>query len=272
MIAGPIAVVLEPGCSAVNVVRLANDFIREGYVIVRGVISPDVCANLRNELDRIYLDFPGNHPDQGYGEILRVKLFYYSKLIRDHIDYSPVIDVVEKILGSNCHLIANTSARNYKGFATSNWHVDDELIFPLPDGVEHDERVQIPCHVLNAQWYLTDVGIDDGPTQIVPFSHRSGRNPPPTDESAPPIYREHLVQSIVVKAGDVCLQHSQVWHRGAPVLSDKRRYLLQYAYGRRSFSQRLHPFVNFKYPECVLEGASQRRLRLLGFHDRGPWG
>jgi hypothetical protein len=250
----------------------AADFIRQGYVVIPDAITPEVCAGMRSELDRIYREYPSSHPDQGYGEILRGKLFHYSTLIRDHIDHAPIIDVVEAILGKECHLIGNNSALNDKAYHPSPWHVDDDLMFPLPEGVEHDDRVVIPCHALNTMWYLTDVGIDDGPTQVVPFSHRAGRHQPLDADTNSPTYRGNSAHSIVVKAGSVALQHSQIWHRRDQVRSDKTRYLLQYSYGRRSFSQRMYPFVNCSYPDQVLEGASPRLRRLLGFHERGAWG
>ena len=253
---------------------LAKTFQREGYVVIPNVISREKCAIFREEIDRIYRDVPCTAPEQGYGDWLRVKLFHYSDHFASHIDYSPVYDVVEAVLGNNCHLIANNIVRNGKDFSISTWHVDEELLFPLPDGVEFDERIELPCFSVNTQWYLTDVGPDDGPTQVVPFSHRAGKQPPKGGQGVDdlPSYKEHAAKSLLVTAGDVALQHAQVWHRGAPVLSDKTRYLLQYSYGKRCFAQRFHPFTGYDLPAHVKANATARQLRLYGFHGRGPWG
>ncbi len=251
---------------------MATTFRREGYVVIPNVISREKCAQFRSEIDRIYREVPSTAPEQGYGDWLRVKLFHYSDIFAQHIDYSPVIDVVEAILGSNCHLIANNIVRNGKEFAITTWHCDEELLFPLPAGVELDERIELPCFSLNTQWYLTDVGPDDGPTQVVPYSHRAGQHPPKVGPDELPSYKQHAAKSLIVNAGDVALQHAQVWHRGAAVLSDKTRYLLQYSYGKRCFAQRFFPFTGYTLPEHVKAKATARQLRLYGFHGRGPWG
>ncbi|MBA3707424.1 MAG: phytanoyl-CoA dioxygenase family protein [Planctomycetes bacterium] len=259
-------------CNPNDIQAMARRFLREGYLVIPAVISRDACAMFRGEVDRIFDEVPCTAEDQGYGEWLRVKLFQYSREIASHMDLSPVIDVVEAVLGANCHLISNNVVRNDRRYAISEWHVDEEVLFPLPNGVEHDERVELPCLSLNSQWYLTDVGPDDGPTQVVPYSHRSGRMPPPTDPARQPSYGKHGAVSLLAKAGDVVLQHAQIWHRGAPVLSDRTRYMMQYSYGRRCFSQRFHPFTGYRVPEHVLAAATPRQRRLLGFHERGPWG
>jgi ectoine hydroxylase-related dioxygenase (phytanoyl-CoA dioxygenase family) len=258
--------------SAEEIQTLARKFIREGYLVIPNVISREKCAEFRAEIDRIFRDVPSTAPEQGYGEWLRVKLFHYSELIAAHMDFSPVIDIAEAVLGINCHLIANNVVRNGKGYAISNWHVDEELLFPLPDGVEFDERIEMPCFSINSQWYLTDVGADDGPTQVVPFSHRSGKQPPRVGPDELPAYKQHAAKSLIVNAGDVALQHSQVWHRGAPVRSENTRYLLQYSYGKRCFAQRFFPFLGYDLPEHVKAKATARQMRLFGVHARGPWG
>jgi ectoine hydroxylase-related dioxygenase (phytanoyl-CoA dioxygenase family) len=264
------ATIAAPTTSLSDTQRYAADFMRDGYCVIPNVINRETCVQLRAEIDRIFTAVPATDPEQGYGEGLRVKLFQYSQLIREHIDYSPVIDVVEQILTANCHLISNNIVRNDKSWAISNWHVDEDVLFPLPDGVELDPRVVPLCYILNSQWYLTDVGADDGPTQVVPCSQRAGKHPPKGVEA--PEFKEHAPVSIIASAGDVCLQNSQVWHRGAPVKSNNTRYLLQFSYGRRCIAQRFHPFINYRMPEEVFAGASPRRKRLLGFHPRGPWG
>jgi len=256
--------------SEAEIEKLAQEFLETGSLIVRNVISREMCGRIRDEIDRIFREVPENDPTQSYGPFLRTRLFEYSELIAAHLDYAPIIDLAEKILGKQCHLVSNNVVRNDRKHAISTWHADEEVMFPLPEGVDWPEGATPPCHCFNSQWYLTDVSTDDGPTEVVPYSHRSGKNPPHNVEA--PEYKGHKVQQVIVKAGDVCLQHSQVWHRGAPVKSDKTRYMMQYSYGRRSFAQRLFPFVNYQIPKHVEAAATPRQLRVLGKHSKGPWG
>lgn len=66
--------------------------------------------------------------------------------------------------------------------------------------------------------------------------------------------------------------NSQTWHRGAQNESERVRYLVTTAYGRRFISQRFFPFLNYQMAPHVLGGAPMRLLRLLGQHEKGPYG
>jgi ectoine hydroxylase-related dioxygenase (phytanoyl-CoA dioxygenase family) len=122
---------------------------------------------------------------------------------------------------------------------------------------------------VNVQIALTDIpSPEHGPTQVVPTSHRSGSRPPAQD----PVFDGHGPLSILARAGDAYLQDSQVWHRGAPNLSERTRYLYQICFGRRMIAQRLYPYLNYRAPDQVMDGAGERLLRVLGKHRVGSWG
>jgi len=126
----------------------------------------------------------------------------------------------------------------------------------------------MPCFVVTAMYYLNDVPMELGPTQIVPGSHRSGALPPTSPDQlacdgAGPV-------SLVARAGDCVVLNGQTWHRGATNRSDHHRIVLQVTYGKRFISQRIWPFVNFSFPREVWDAAPPRRL--LGEHPHGPYG
>ena len=116
---------------------------------------------------------------------------------------------------------------------------------------------------------LTDIpSVEYGPTQCVPGSHYAGRTP---NDPKDPVFEGRRADSILCKAGDIYLQHSQVWHRGAPNTSNRTRYLLQQCYSRRYVSQKFYPLLNYRMPDQVLEGANERLLRVLGKHAKGAY-
>jgi ectoine hydroxylase-related dioxygenase (phytanoyl-CoA dioxygenase family) len=194
-------------------------------------------------------------------------MFLRGGLFEELIDRSPVIDFVEAILGNDCHLIAENAIHTRPGEGIDRWHVDETVHFPRPRGVPLDPRIPVPCFVVQALYYLVDVDEEIGPTQFVPGSQRSGREPDAelNYEGTGPI-------SVLARAGDCTLQNGQTWHRGATNLSwDRTRVVQQVGYGRRFFAQRFYPFVNFRMPEDLLARSSPRRQRLLGAHPRGPY-
>jgi len=126
--------------------------------------------------------------------------------------------------------------------------------------------------VFTIQILLSDVpDVAHGPTQFVPGSHYSGRIP---NDLGAPSWGGAGVQSILGKAGDIYLHNGQCWHRGAPNASDRTRYLLQHAYGRRWVAQRFYPFTGYTLPAHVSERISQdpRARRILGHHPKGAYG
>ena len=129
--------------------------------------------------------------------------------------------------------------------------------------------------MLFRSYYLCDVDAELGPTEFVPTSHRSGRQPEPADFDAngEPTYEGHKVVRGVGPAGTVVMWNDQTWHHGAKNRStDRVRWVQQVPYGKRFISQRFYPFVNYRMPEEVIERANPRRRSLLGLHGIGAYG
>ncbi len=256
--------------SAEQTARLVDTFRREGYVHLGNVLTPGEVRGLRERIDAIFDDPTSEQTGHRTGGYFLLRIFEKDNMFRDMLVREPIISLVETLLGPDCHLLNDGVVRNDPGQALAQWHVDDRVYFPLPEGIQsHDRRIPMPIMAINVQVLLSDVPADEyGPTQVVPASHYSGRPPAKQD----PTFEGRGATSILGKAGDVYLQDSQTWHRGAPNTSDRRRYLYQMAYGPRSQSQRLYPYLNYKAPDHVLQDASERLLRVLGKHEMGAWG
>jgi hypothetical protein len=256
---------------AARVAQLRADFDRDGYVHIPGVLQPQEIEALKAGVDRVFDNPRWAASDNLYGDYVAVRLFETDPIFEDMLTREPIIGLVESILGQDCHLVAENVVRNATGQAIDNFHVDDALFLPLGEGLErHDARWRLPAYMLTVQIPLTDVEtIEHGPTQYVPGSHYSGRQP--SDRKWPAFEGREPV-SIYSRAGDIYLHNGQCWHRGAPNTSDRRRYLFQLAYGMRWVSQRFYPFVNYRLPEGVYERADARRRRVLGFHPKGAYG
>ena len=258
--------------SEAEIAAIAAEFNREGWVHLPGMLTPGEVSQLHAGIERMRCDPTANamhHANEGMWSFVR--LFERERIFRDMLVREPMISLGEALIGGECHLIADGAVYNPPGTAISSWHVDDGVYFPLPDDIpRHDPRVAIPNMIVNFQMMLTDVPTAEyGPTQVVPRSHYAGRNPDPHED---PVFDGQTPHSILCKAGDLYLQHSQLWHRGAPNLSDRRRCLYQFAYGDRRIAQRFYPFLNYRVPDHVLKDADERLLRLFGKHPKGSYG
>ena len=259
--------------SAEQTKEIIDRYNRDGYVHVPGVLTPGEVAAIKEAADRAFADpkAVANHNVSSPNDLAIVRLFEFDPLFVRLLTREPVISLMEALLGPQCHIIANNLVRNKPGVAIDSFHVDDVLWLPLPPEIPRfDARMTMPNYIVNAHFPLTDVPSDEyGPTQVVPGSHYSGRN---HNDPKNPTWEGRGPVSMLARAGDMYLQHPQAWHRGAPNTSDRVRYLYQQAWGMRFISQRFHPFLNYRMPEHVLEGADERTLRVLGKHPRGAYG
>jgi ectoine hydroxylase-related dioxygenase (phytanoyl-CoA dioxygenase family) len=246
-------------------------FNRDGYVHVGNVLSAEEVAAARAAIDRIFDDPSMDDRNHKYGDIVMTRLFELDRVFVDLITREPLIGLMEQMLGKDCHIIANNAVRNAPGQAIDDFHADDFVWFPLPPEIpRHDPRITLPNFLVNCTYALTDIPSDEyGPLQVVPGSHYSGRQP---EDKKNPSFDGRGPVSVHAKAGDLYLQHPQVWHRGAPNTSNRTRYITGFAWAMRFVAQRFYPFLNYQVPHWVLEGADERMLRALGKHGKGPYG
>lgn len=249
-------------------------FNKHGFAILRSIIPVDHAQYLSELVEWRYGD-PKVHEnaelDLVRGDVSLMRMFEYHYEFRDLLILEPVISLVEQILGTDCHVVAQNALRTPKGKGVVNWHIDDVLFFPFLADMPAIpvETEPLPCYSLNVMILLSDVESEVfGPTQVVAGSHLKGRVP----EYGPILPQGSAQTSLLARAGDVYLVNSQTWHRGAQNESERTRYLLTTTYGRRFISQRFFPFLNYQMPQHVLDGASDRLLRVLGKHKKGPYG
>lgn len=257
--------------SAAQTKAIVDHYNREGCVLMPGILSPDLVGQLKEGVDRIFASERAKYTDTLYGSFIAVRCFEWDNLFRDLLVAEPIISLMETVVGHDCHLIANNIVRNAPGQAIDFFHADPPLFMPLPESVPRfDSRMTIPTFILNVQIALTDIeAVEYGPTQYVSGSHYSGREP---NDKFNPVWEGNEMTSILCKAGDIYLQHGQVWHRGGPNKSTRTRYLLQQSYGMRTIAPRFFPFVDYKMPAHVWDGASERLQRVLGRHPKGAYG
>lgn len=235
-----------------------REFQKLGFVVLPSVLPTRQARDLQELIEQRY-QYATTHEspelDLLRGGVSLMRMFEYHRAFRDLLVLEPVVDLVEAILGADCHVIAQNALRTPRGKGIVNWHIDDALFFPFLADLPTipDDAGSLPCYSLNLLVALTDVDAEEfGPTQVVAGSHLTGREP----EYAPTLPPGVTPTSLLARAGDVYLVNSQTWHRGAQNQTGRVRYVLTTTYGRRFISQRFFPFLNYRMPPQVLDGAS----------------
>ena len=114
--------------------------------------------------------------------MFRYEMFNRSALCQDLAGQRVLLDVIEPLLGDECHIIAQTAWRNPPDPAHAprgqEWHTDAGPHVPRKPGVSWPSDIPYPVFAIAVHVYIDDCGAADGPTAVVPGSHKSGLAPP----------------------------------------------------------------------------------------------
>ena len=250
---------------------------QEGYAVLRGVLGEPELTNAHAAISRIYAERP---PDQRAGvqdEDFRYEMFNKSPEAQRLVGHRAILDVIEPLIGEDCHIIANTCWRNRAGtehrHGGGGWHIDAGPHIPRPPGVDWPDEIPYPVFAVGVHIFLEDCPLECGPTAVIPRSHKSGQ-PPPADRRMDETLTCGGVAPLplVAAAGDVALFVSDVWHRRLPAgAADRGRFFLQVHYARRDIAQRIKTTRTINHLDDAARAriGSKREERLLGLHPPG---
>lgn len=258
------------------------DLERDGFAMARSLFSESDVAELRTELTDL---FETTRPDvrlpdsteEDYADF-RYEALNRSAAAQRAVANPGILEIIEPLLGEDCHVISNTAWRNQPQrekapFDIGNpWHVDAGPHVPRPEGVPWDERIPYPVFMVGCHILLQDCPIESGPTGFVPRSHTSGRLPPEPDGAGNLSYEGEGPAAPIGAAGDVVFFVSDIWHRRMPTgANDTGRFFLQVQYGRRDIAQRLRTtdIVNHLTSDAVARAVSERDRTVVGLHPPG---
>jgi hypothetical protein len=153
---------------------------REGYATLAPLLAPAEVAAVRADVERVYRDCPpdvrNSHMPAGHWDDFRYQMLNRSGPCQELVADRRILDVVEPLLGEDCHVIANTAWRNPPSGASqhggANWHMDAGPHVPRPAGVPWDDRIPYPIFAVAVHVLLQDCPAAAGPTEVLAGSHR----------------------------------------------------------------------------------------------------
>lgn len=257
------------------------DLERDGYVVLRQAFSLEYIAELRSEIESVYessiADSRGGNKGREIDSHFRYEMFNRSAMAQRMVGDRAILDVIEPLLGEDCHIIANTCWRNPSSDTSRHggggWHIDAGPHIPLQDGQSWPDDIPHPVFAIGVHIFLMDCPMECGPTGVIPRSHLSGK-PPPVERhmDAALTWNGSRVKPLIANTGDVAFFVSDVWHRRLPPAEKHSgRFFLQIHYARRDIAQRIKPTtkVNHIDPAALARIDSPRERHLLGLHHQG---
>jgi ectoine hydroxylase-related dioxygenase (phytanoyl-CoA dioxygenase family) len=254
---------------------------RDGLALARGVYSAGEVAALRSEILGIFDSLPSDerYSSRGNdrGKMFRYEMFNRSAMAQAALGRRKILAGLEQVLGDDCHVVACTAWKNPSDPSHAprgqEWHIDGGPHVVRPPGTMWPNDIPYPIFVVAAQIYLEPCRLEDGPTSVVPGSHKSGGLPPHHQRWDLDLsYNDRQCVALVAEPGDVSFVVSDAWHRRLPPRAEGRgRFFLQINYGRREIAQRVlvSERLNPATPEAVERADSLRSQQLIGIHRAG---
>ena len=106
-------------------------------------------------IDEIFATVPAERIREDKEEF-RYELLNRSAACQQCVGQPRILEVIEPLLGEDCHVIANTAWRNPADFAGGPWHCDAGPHIPRREGIDWDDRIPYPVFAVGAHIYLQD--------------------------------------------------------------------------------------------------------------------
>jgi ectoine hydroxylase-related dioxygenase (phytanoyl-CoA dioxygenase family) len=239
----------------------------QGYFIVPDVFTPDEVAEMRAELDRLQAlegEFGGHEVHIEPGALRLSNLFNKSAAFDRCLACHPTMAAAHALLGEITVYSLNARSPAH-GDGQQTLHSD------VPRSAPSDWRL------VNSMIMLDDMTLDNGPTRVVPGSHKwAPLNVPdvnmaevtrvevtPEERAAlpnDPLAPHPLEVKVTGRAGSVAVINGHIWHGGTRNDSGKPRRVLHLAIGRRDLPQQLDEREHLTVALFERSGPAQRFL------------
>ena len=222
-------------------------FDLHGYLVLRGVLSPDLRQRLNETIDdletlddsqtaalgaerkyrasdNVYAQ-TGVPSEDGLGdydcEVLR-----YGGPFEELIDLPQTLHYIEEMIGEPSRLDAASFMSRNSGGAFRFHHGYAELLLPYSEYAFRDGAFK--CVSVKIGYALTNVDVEDGCFAVIPGSHKSNFTNPLVGQIPDPAHP--LVQPLPCKAGDAIIFSEDLSHGAVENHGSKIRRTLFYSY------------------------------------------
>ena len=200
----------------------------QGWVVLEDAMGPDLLRALRDRILTLF-DEEGEHAGSEFKTEEHARrlanLVDKGEVFRQTIVLPQVLSLVRHVLGPDMKLSSlNARSADPQTDVGQPLHVD---MGALPD-----EKGYWVCNTI---WMLDDFTAENGPTRVVPGSHRWGKRP--QDVLEDPRAAHPAEVHITGNAGGIVVMNSHLWHGGTANRTKAPRLAMHAFYCRRDKPQ-----------------------------------
>lgn len=230
-----------------------------GFAILKNVLTAKKCAEFKSLLEKTYSEYSSNYAldseKNGLSDKSGEKVVYnlhnknYSWF--QLFEHEKVLPIVTELLQEGSYqnnepiYLYNISARSPNiGSGEQQIHIDGGI-----------PGLRVPLFV-NVMWYFDNVNESNGPTLVVPKSHRK-------KSFCPNGYIPKNIKKLLVNKGDVVIFDGSLWHGGSKSINGKSRWAMILGYTRWFIKPSFDYAKNT--PQEIWIKLTDTQKRLLGF-------
>jgi ectoine hydroxylase-related dioxygenase (phytanoyl-CoA dioxygenase family) len=178
---------------------------RDGYVILRDVLTPGDCADIRRAVQPL-LSETGRNSFEGVKTRRAYSVMAKTRAVDRLVDHPRVLALLDRLLDPN-YLLSQLQVIDIGAGESAQLEHFDDAMYPIPR----------PRPALSAAtvWAIDEFTADNGATVALPGSHRwdALRRPTDADERRP----------AVMPAGSCVFFLGTLWHGGGANTTDRSR-------------------------------------------------
>lgn len=204
------------------------DLMRQGYGVLEGALSTDLCDEIVAETARMAGEWPRvlQQATHGFETVRYFDLLNAAPVFQLPPAIPAVLEIVREVIGSDCLLGTYGTSIIGPGEEAQVIHADDGMYgLPRP-------HADMYCLVVVA---LGDFTEENGATRVVPFSHTFEDYPPTQSRksrraAAEALAAEHPSIALEMPKGSVGFVLGNTWHGGGANRSTRPRPAMTITY------------------------------------------
>jgi len=228
----------------------------QGYVVLESCMGSELLNGLRTRILALFEeegDRAGSEFRTEENARRLANLVDKGEVFRRAIVLPQVLDFVRRVLGGDCKL-SSLNARS------ADPHTDVGQPLHVDMGAVPDDKGYWVC---NTVWMLDDFTLENGPTRMIPGSHKWGTRP--QDVLADPLAPHPQEVLLTGKAGGIAVMNAHMWHGGTANRTSLPRLAMHAFYCRRDKPQQQYQKQLLR-PEVQAALSSDAR-RILALDD-----